>query len=242
MPRKEQCDGAADQAPYSILVVDDDEIIRRGISAIISDEPDFTVVGSAGDEPGAVQLLERHQPHLLLLDLSLGHRDGILFLKDIMGRFPDLRIIALSDETHGGYEARTLELGAAAHLSKSSSAAQLIDTVRAVVAAGDRPLRGRRRLAHCDKRVARAKASVPTIASLTDRELHVFRLIAAGLGTKHIAEELGLSRKTIESYREHIKLKLGYANAEALRKGALDWAHHSPAGSHDARKDRGNPR
>lgn len=229
------------QAPYTVLIVDDDELIRRGIAAIISDEPDFSVCGFAGSENTAVQLLERHQPDLLLLDLSLGHRDGVLFLKDIAGRFPDLRIIALSDETHAGYGARTLELGAAAHLPKSRSADQLIATVRAV-AAGERPGRGRRRLAPGDKRAPRAKASVPTIASLTDRELHVFRLIAAGLGTKHIAEELGLSRKTIETYREHIKLKLRYSNAEALRQGALEWAHHSPPGSLDARKDRGKPR
>ncbi len=57
-----------------------------------------------------------------------------------------------------------------------------------------------------------------------------------------IAQELGLSRKTIETYREHIKLKFRYSNAEALRKGALDWAHHSSVESLDARKDRGKPR
>jgi DNA-binding CsgD family transcriptional regulator len=67
-------------------------------------------------------------------------------------------------------------------------------------------------------------------------------LIGAGLGTARIAQELGLSRKTIESYREHIKLKLGFSNAEALRKGALEWVHHSPAESPGARKNRGNPR
>ncbi len=80
MRQKEQRDGAPRQAPYTVLIVDDDEIIRRGIAAIISDEPDFSVCGFAGSENTAAKLLERHQPDFLLLDLSLGHRDGVQFL------------------------------------------------------------------------------------------------------------------------------------------------------------------
>ncbi len=85
------------QALYSVLIVDDEEIIRHGIASIISDEPDFRLVGAAGDEAAAVKLLESYQPDLLLRDLSLGHRDGMHFLKDIAGRFADTRIITLCD-------------------------------------------------------------------------------------------------------------------------------------------------
>ncbi len=186
-----------------MLIVDDDELIRRGIAAVISDEPDFCVCGFAGDESTAVKLLELQQPDLLLLDLSLGHRDGLLFLKDIAGRFADTQIITVSDEQHRGYGQRTLELGAAGYLAKDTSAVQLIATMRAVVAGG-KGTRGRRSSVQGALRTA-GKAT-RGVASLTDRELHVFRLIGEGLGTSRIAQELGLSRKTIETYREHIKL------------------------------------
>ncbi|MBA3831160.1 MAG: response regulator transcription factor [Chthoniobacterales bacterium] len=221
-------------------MVDDAEIIRRGITAIISAEPDFSICDFAGNEATAVKLLERHQPDLLPLDLSLGHRDGVQFLKDIAGRFVGTRIIALSDYGDPLYVTRTLRAGAAGYLTKHPSAAQLITTLR-TVAADDTLLRASRK---ASQREVRPQAGAParTIASLIDRELHVFRLIGTGLGTSRIAQELGLSRKTIETYREHIKLKLSYPNAEALLKGALDWAALSQNGSPDTRKDRGNPR
>src|SRR5204863_401036 len=81
--RKQQLNHAPRQPPYSVLIVDDDELIRRGIAAVISDESDFSICGLAANEAGAVRLLERHKPDLLLLDLSLGHRDSMQFLKDI---------------------------------------------------------------------------------------------------------------------------------------------------------------
>ncbi len=224
---------ASRQAPYSVLIVDDDELIRRGIAAILSDEPDLTVCGSAGDESTAVKLLERHKPDLLLLDLSLGRRDGVQFLKDIAGRFAHTLIIALSEYGDGLYATRAFHAGASGYLSKHASAAQFITTVRAVVAGATHTQPSR---SSVNGTVPRSKARDHSINRLTDRELHVFRLIGAGLGTTRIAQELGLSRKTIETYREHIKLKLGYSNAEALRKGSLEWAHHFPAESLDSRK------
>ncbi len=162
------------------------------------------------------------------------------FLKDIAGRFAGTRIIALSDYGDPLYATRAVRAGAVGYLTKHASAAQLITTLRAV-AAGDTLLRASH---NTSRREVRPQAGAPghSIASLTDREVHVFRLIGTGLGTTRIAQELGLSRKTIETYREHIKLKLGYPNAEALLKGALDWAALSQNESPDTRKDRGNPR
>ena len=97
MRRAERRDKSLQKAHYSVLVIDDDELVRRGIVAVISEEPNFSVCGSAGDECTAVKLLERHGPDFMLLDLSLLHRDGLLFLKDIADRFPNTRIIALSE-------------------------------------------------------------------------------------------------------------------------------------------------
>jgi DNA-binding NarL/FixJ family response regulator len=205
-------------------VVDDDELIRRGIVAIISEEPQFSVCGVAGDEFTAVKLLEVYRPDLLLLDLSLADRDGLQFLKDIAQRFATTRIIALSDYQDNLYAARAVHAGASTCLTKDVSAAGLIAALKAV-AAGE----NHGKLQPSRNAAVRRVTQNHTIENLTDRELHVFRLIGQGLGTGRIAEELGLSRKTIEGYRENIKRKLGYTNAETLLKGALASARRSEA-------------
>ncbi len=156
-------------------------------------------------------------------------------LKDIAARFPQTRVVVTATQNQELYAERLLHAGASAWLPRRATARELIDALRRAVApkcGSSRPIRHR----------VRNSAGPPSFSALTDRELHVFQLIGAGLGTGRIAQELGLSRKTIETYREHIKLKLGYSNAEALRKGALEWTHHSPTGSPDAQKDQGNPR
>jgi len=240
--RKEEQSGTRPKTSYSVLIVDDDEIIRRGIAAIISAEPDFCVCGLAADEATAVKLLQCCQPRLLLLDLSLGHRDGLQFLKDLAGRFAGTRIIALCAYRDELYGRRSLQAGAVGYLTKCCSAKKLVTALRSVVSdrTPSRPLCNRAR----HKVAAQSGADKPErgIANLTDRELHVFRLIGTGLGTGRIAQELGLSRKTIETYREHIKLKFGYADAEALRRGALEWVTHAESRSLEARKNQGNPR
>lgn len=213
----------------TVLVVDDDELIRRGIAAILSEETDLCVCGTTGDEASAVLLLEQHRPDVLLLDLSLGYRDGLQFLKDIAGRFPAMRIVALCNGEDSTYRGRALGAGAIASVTKHGGVSKLRRVMREIThellrksaEPGFRPVAAGNTPAH-------SGAQEEQLATLTDRELHVFHLIGAGLGTTRIAEELGISRKTVETYREHIKLKLGYRDAEALRKGAIDWRRLSP--------------
>ena len=115
------------------------------------------------------------------------------------------------------YTERLLHAGASAWLPARTTGHELIDVIRRAVAPKlgySRPIRHR----------GRSSAGSPSFSALTDRELHVFRLIGRGGGTGDIARELGLSRKTIEYYREQIKSKLGYHDTDALRKGASQWA------------------
>lgn len=118
---------------------------------------------------------------------------------------------------HESYAERLLHAGASAWLPPRTTAHDLIEAIRREVAPKrgySRPIRHR----------GRSSAGPPSFSALTDRELHVFRLIGRGGGTGDIARELGLSRKTIEYYREQIKSKLGYDDTSALRKGACQWA------------------
>lgn len=217
--------------PATVLIVDDDELIRCGLVTLLAEVADLSICGMAADEASATLLLEQHHPNVLLLDLSLGYRDGLQFLKDVAGRFPTTQIIALCNGEDANYRGRALAAGAIASVSKHGSASELRRVLHKVT---DEFFRRR---ATFEPAVSPPESfnlrqrSQEEFSALTDRELHVFHLIGAGLGTTRIAGELNISRKTVETYREHIKLKLGYRDAEALRKGAIDWTHRQHSDS-----------
>lgn len=212
--------------PIRILVADDDELLCAGVTAVLARRRNYSVCGVAANEGRVTEMVEQTKPQLLLLDLFLGHRDGIILIKDLSNRFPQLRILVLSDRDHETFAGRALQAGASGYLMKSASARQLL-------AAIDQVLRGEVYLAPRDRLLSQHAAvelkaeAVGSLRKLTDRELHVFQLIGLGLGTSSIALELGLSRKTIECYKERIKNKLGYADARALATGAQEWLSQS---------------
>ncbi|MEY2539728.1 MAG: hypothetical protein QOG67_3468 [Verrucomicrobiota bacterium] len=218
-----QVDGGQTNARRRVLIVDDHELIREGIAAVIAREPDLLVCGSVGHEHAAANLMERNQPDVVVLDLLLGNRDGIHLLKEFVARFPPTRVLALSILDEEIHAERALRAGAAGYLMKSASAHQLITAVRTVLSGAIYMSARHALLAHGKQMRSSLSDNDTSVGLLSDRELHIFQLIGAGLGTGRIAEELGLSRKTIESYRENIKLKLGYPHAKALSRGATDW-------------------
>lgn len=192
------------------------------MATIVSRDGKYVVCGLADDGRGTVELAERTQPELLLLDLFLGHRDGLALIKDLAIRVPEMRILVLCDQEEHTYAQRAIEAGASGYLMKNASAEQLLRAIDSVLE-GKIYLSDRCRL-HAQLPVERRHKAHDIVSTLTDRELHVFRLIGARLGTGRIAQELGLSRKTIETYREHIKVKLGYSDGKELSKGAIAWA------------------
>lgn len=202
---------------YRIAIAEDDELMREGISCVVAREKEFKVCGVAADKKSTLALVEGKKPDVLVLSLFLRDCDGIDLVKNLAARFPQTRIVVTAAGDHEFYAERLLHAGASAWLPPRSTAHDLIEAIRKAVAPnrGDfRPIR---------HRVAAAQVR-PSLSALTDRELHVFRLIGRGGGTGDIARELGLSRKTIEYYRAQIKSKLGYNDTGALRKGAIEWA------------------
>lgn len=207
----------ADQRPYRIAIAEDDELMREGISCVVARENGFKICGFAVDKKSTLALVEGKKPDVLLLSLFLRDCDGMDLVKDVAARFPETRIVVTAAGSQELYAERLLRAGASACLPPRTTAHDLIDAVRRAVPAkrsGARQIRHR----------GRSGAGLPSLSALTDRELHVFRLIGRGRGTGDIARDLGLSRKTIEYYREQIKLKLGYHDTSALRKGAFEWA------------------
>lgn len=205
----------------SVVIADDSAVAREGLVTIIRRDLGYTVCGLATDERTARELAEKHQPDLLVIEPFLGHLDGIFLLKELAARFPRVRILAVSRQREEIYAERALRAGASGYWMKTSTREELIRALDTILA-GELYVSPRiaLRVVH---EVVNRPAIHPKVPNLTDRELHVFRLKGAGLGTSRIAHELGISPKTVETYHEHIKLKLGYRDADALHRGAREW-------------------
>jgi len=183
----------------SVVIADDSTVAREGLVAIIRRDLGYAVCGLATDERATRELTEKHQPDLLVIEPFLGHHDGIFLLKQLAA----------------------LRAGASGYWMKTSTRKELIRAIDTVLA-GELYVSPRIALRAVHEVVDRP-AKNPKVPNLTDRELHVFALLGAGFGTTRIAQELGISPKTVETYHEHIKLKLGYCNAGALHQGAREW-------------------
>ncbi len=205
----------------SVVIADDSTVAREGIAAIINRDLRYTLCGLAIDERATRELMEKHQPNLLVIEPFLGHHDGIFLLKQLAARFPRTLILAVSRQPEEIYAERALRAGASGYWMKTATREELIRAIDTVLA-GELYVSPRIALRAVHEIVDRP-VTHPKVPNLTDRELHVFALSGAGLGTSRIAQELGISPKTVETYHEHIKLKLGYRNADALRRGAREW-------------------
>ncbi len=210
-----------------ILVADNSAVAREGIAAIIWRNSRYTLCGSAVDRRTTIQLLEQHKPDVLLLELFLGSCDGLFLIKELADRFPETRILVISKQPEEVFAERALRAGASGYWMKTGTCEELIHAIETVIA-GELYVSPGIALVAVHK-LLESPAAYGHASNLTDRELHVFGLIGAGFGTNRIAKELGISPRTVETYDEHIKIKLGYPNADALHRGARQWfelSHH----------------
>ena len=191
-----------------ILVVDDHPLFREGLVRVLNQEKDLEVCGEAADGSEALRRLTEGKPDLAIVDISLDGTNGIELTKQLRDRRPDLRILMLSMHDEGVYADRALRAGANGYVMKRERGSVLLEAVRRVLAGhahfseevNDRVLQTLARSG------GDSKAS--SVDGLSDREFEVFQLIGDGFGTRQIADRLNLSIKTVETYREHIKVKL----------------------------------
>jgi two-component system response regulator NreC len=210
----------AGKEPYRVVAVGDTIIGEQGLVAIIGRDRRYRVCGAAHTFQEANRLVRQHRPDVLLIEPFLENRDAIRWIKDLAAEFPRIHILVVSRQSERTYAERALCAGASGYWMKNSSVDELmhaIETVlageiyasRAITSVAMHKFAGGRNLPH-------------GLDVLSDREMAVFALVAAEHGVGRIAEELGISRKTVESHCEHIKLKLGYGNAEELKRGARE--------------------
>jgi DNA-binding NarL/FixJ family response regulator len=211
----------------AILVVDSHPLFRKGLAQLINTEPGLTVCGEAGDMATAAQLLEARPPDLVLLDLRLGTGDVFELIKGWQSRFPGVRVLILSAYDEILYAERALRAGASGYAVKEDAPEETLNAVRTVLA-GEMYLSRQMASSLLQKLIRRKPAARDArVDVLSDRELQVFRMLGAGLGSRKIGADLGLSIKTIETYRENIKHKLGLRNAAELLRLATQWVQTS---------------
>jgi DNA-binding NarL/FixJ family response regulator len=219
----------ADAGPCRVAVVGETIISEQGMATLVARDKRYLVCGAAHTFQEANTIIRQHRPDVLLIEPFLEHQDGIRWIKDLARELPRSRILIVSRQSEQIYAERALRAGASGYWMKNSSAEELMRAI-AVVLSGEiyvSPLIASRAV----QQFAGRKRSIPgQVEALSDRELAVFSLLAAERRIGQIGQELGISRRTVESHCENIKTKLGYADAEALRRGAhelIGAAHHS---------------
>jgi DNA-binding NarL/FixJ family response regulator len=203
-----------------VVVVGDTCVSEEGMATIVGRDRRYHVCGSTHGFYNAAQLIRKHQPDVLLIEPFLEDRDGIRWVKDLATEFPRTRILIASRQSERIYAERALHAGAAGYWMKNGSAEELLRAVE-TVAAGKiyvSPLMA----SLVVEKFAQRDFLSRSVDLLSDRELAVFALIAAEQSIGSIAKKLGISRTTVETHCQHIKLKLGYPNSEALKRGARE--------------------
>jgi DNA-binding NarL/FixJ family response regulator len=199
------------------MIVDDHEVVRRGLRGFLELQEDFEVVGEASDGGQAITLADSLQPDVVLMDLLMPNVDGLTAIAAIRKSQPDTDIVAVTSFIEEDKVTAALEAGASGYLLKDASADEVADAIRAAFA-GE---------VHLDPQVARVLAQrmrsrrdEPATEPLTTREQEVLRLLARGASNKEIAHELSITERTARTHVSNILGKLGLAS----RTQAALWA------------------
>ena len=215
-----------------VVLIDDHQIVRAGLKAVLSTAKDITVVGEGGTGKDAVALASRVDPHVIVMDLSMPDMDGLTATRELQkanalrtptpGEPMTRRVLVLTMHTEDEHLVALLEAGAGGYLLKSVAERELVDAVR-TVAAGDvyvQPTAARALARGLAKRDGGAEERA-RFDKLTDREQSVLKLVAEGFTAPEIGEALTISPKTVDTYKQRIGEKLGLTHRSDYVKFAL---------------------
>jgi DNA-binding NarL/FixJ family response regulator len=207
----------------NILLVDDHPITRQGVTALINQQDNLRVCGEADNAAKALEIIPTLKPDLIIVDISLKTISGIELVKNIKAQYPKIPVLMMSMHDESLYAERSLRAGAKGYIMKQEANEKILIAINRVLM-GDLYVSDKikeKMLHHLvDKRSDQTEFSID---SLSDRELEVFQMIGNGFSTKQIAGKLHLSVKTIESYREHLKVKLHLNSGAELVQHAIQW-------------------
>jgi DNA-binding NarL/FixJ family response regulator len=215
--------GRQDRRLKRIVIVDDHPLLRKGLGRIINSSNGFSVCGEAGDARQALAVVHSTKPNLVIVDIGLPDGNGIELTKKIRADFPKLPVLILSMHEEPVYAARALRAGAQGYIVKQEAIEKIVEAVR-------KTFGGQRYVSTMvSKQIGMGSVhdaelcGANQVCELTERELEVLGLIGKGRSIGEIAQNLYLSRKTVETHRVHIKKKLNLRNARQVGRFATQW-------------------
>ncbi len=205
-----------------VVIIDDHPIVRQGFAQLINREDDLETVGEAEDSFTAIQLIDELDPDLALVDLSLKESNGLELIKNLSAGYEGLKMLVISLHDEKVYAERALRAGAKGYVMKSEATKNVMTAIRSVLR-GEIYLSDTMRGRIIERFTGGESAEEAPTDVLSDREFEVFQLIGKGIQTSKIAGQLNLSVKTIETYKSHIKTKLGLSSGTELMQRAVEW-------------------
>jgi DNA-binding NarL/FixJ family response regulator len=204
-----------------ILIVDDHPIVRQGLAQLIAQEKELEVCGEADDAATALEAVRNLAPDVAVLDLMLKGSNGVELIREMKSRNPSVRILVISMHDEAIYAERALKAGAHGYIMKQKATDEVLSALRKVLAGevyvSDEVI------GTILRRMVGGAGPDTGIDRLSDRELEVFQWIGQGLSVSEIADKLKVSPKTVETYRSHIKEKLGLSSANDVLRVAVAW-------------------
>ena len=215
-----------------VLVLDEQPLLRYGICAYLNSQLDMNVCGEAGSIPDALTKIAECHPQLLVTSLGLGAEDTLKLIRTLRAENPMLRVLVYSAFDETIFARRAVRAGANGYVMKQAPREKLAAAIRDIVNGGiyvshEAALSAFTQSLHLRPKNQHSPYPADSLENLSDREMQIFQLLGSGLGTRNIAELLGLSIKTVESHRENIKHKLHVTSSFELSVYAAEWVEQS---------------
>jgi two-component system response regulator NreC len=206
----------AEGDPVRLVLVDDHEVVRAGLRRVLEAQPEWTVDAEAGDIGRALRAVLGHKPDVLVLDLNLCGVSSLEYIPDLLERSPGTRIVVLTMQTEPAYAREALRAGASAYVLKESAEDELVTAIQAAA-------EGR---TYLTPRMGAMLASAPengeAAGELTSRETEILTLLALGHTNAEVADQVFLSRRTVETHRANIQRKLELTTRAELTRYAIE--------------------
>ena len=209
-----------------ILVVDDHPLVRQGLAQFINQESDMHVFAEASDGYEALDIIEKTSPDVVIVDIEMKGLNGMDLVRNMKTQYPDVPVLMLSMHDESLYAYRALNAGAKGYLMKEVDPETVVKAIRDIQR-GDIAVSDKAKQKIMIQIAGNQRVGQPMVEVLSDRELTVFKKIGEGYRTRHIAENLHLSPKTVESYKARLKTKLGLKDAAELARHASEWVKSS---------------
>ena len=206
-----------------VVLVDDHQLIRMGIKALLKSESSIDVIGEINTAKETLNYIDEKGPDVVLMDISLDDGDGILLTKEIVKRYKDVKVIMLSMHVKEDFIQRSIKAGASGYLLKDSPKDELIRAIKEV-ARGEKYFASEVHQLMVSSYVNKAGDFTDKkrkLTGLTKREIEIIRLLSDGLSNQKIAGQLGISHRTVDTHRTNIMQKVKVKNVAELVKYSI---------------------